>query len=247
MSEADLDMDELDALAAKQKSSLGHLPSGPWSFDAGVTSVFDDMIARSIPNYATMRDVVHAVVLPFLDAGFILDLGCSTGLSIHAFASRCARIVGVEISDSMLDVVRERFQSYGNVEIQKLDLRTEFPNVSRVEVALAVLTLQFIPVEHRTRVVRRVFQALRPGGAFIMVEKVLARPGFDDLFSELYHAQKRRAGYTQEEVDRKALALEGRLVPLTESANVEMLHGVGFKGVECCWRWLNFAAWVAIK
>jgi tRNA (cmo5U34)-methyltransferase len=229
------------------KSSLGHMPIGKWAFDPGVTSVFDDMISRSIPQYETMRSVVQAVAWPFLDAGFVLDLGCSTGLAIQAFAPRCARVLGIEISESMLETVRQRFVSYANVEIRKMDLRHEFPAVSQVEVALAVLTLQFIPVEHRDRVVSRTFRALRPGGAFIVVEKVLAKPGFNDLFVELYHRHKLAVGYTQEEVDRKALALEGCLVPLTESANVEMLRGAGFSGVECCWRWLNFAAWVAIK
>ena len=231
----------------QQKSSLGHMPDGKWDFDRSVASVFDDMVARSIPDYAAMRDVVQSVALPYLDRGVILDLGCSTGLSIHAFAARASRIVAVEISDSMLEVARERFLSYGHVEILKMDLRHEFPDVRDVEVALSVLTLQFIPVEHRQRVVQRAYRALRPNGAFIVVEKVLGKPAFQDVFVELYHAHKQRQGYTQEEVDRKALALEGRLVPLTAAANVDMLRGAGFSEVECIWRWLNFAAWVAVK
>ncbi len=40
-------------------SSLGHVPSGQrWEFDTSVTTVFDDMLRRSIPQYEVMR---HAV------------------------------------------------------------------------------------------------------------------------------------------------------------------------------------------
>ena len=232
-----------------QETSLGHIPAGKWEFDASVTSVFDDMIARSIPDYLAMRESVESFAARCgADGGTLLDLGCSTGISIRAFANRAQRIVGVEVSESMLDVVRERFVSYGNVEIQALDLRHAFPAVAGVDVTLAVFTLQFIPVEHRRRVVRAVYDALKPGGAFIVVEKVLGESDLSQsAFVEVYHRFKERQGYTREEVDRKALALEGRLVPNTAAENVAMLEAAGFRQVECIWRWVNFAAWVAAK
>lgn len=232
-----------------QASSLGHMPEGKWEFDQRVTSVFEDMIERSIPEYHAMRHVVEAFAYRFgAKNGIVLDLGCSTGLSIKAFANVAAMVLGVEISESMLEVVRERFQSYGNVRIEKLDLRTEFPKIVNVDVALAVFTLQFIPVEHRRRVVRQVQQALRPGGAFIVVEKLLGdSPAHQDAFVDIYHSFKQAQGYSAEEVDRKALALEGRLVPNTARGNEEMLESAGFRDVERVWQWVNFAAWVAVK
>jgi tRNA (cmo5U34)-methyltransferase len=57
------------------------------------------------------------------------------------------------------------------VDVRKLDLRERFPD-ERASVVLSVLTLQFTPLEYRTRIVRRVWEALRPGGAFLLVEKV---------------------------------------------------------------------------
>lgn len=230
-------------------TSLGHMPSGKWQFDHNVTSVFDDMISRSIPDYASMRSIVESFAVRFgAEGGVLLDLGCSTGLSIRTFLNRSRRIVGVEVSESMLDVVKEKFSSFLNVEIQALDLRTGFPDVRDVDVTLAVFTLQFIPVEHRRRVVRSVFEALRPGGAFIVAEKVLGDSAVSQAaFVDVYHDFKERQGYSREEVDRKALSLEGRLVPNTAHENVSMLQAAGFRDVECVWRWVNFAAWVAVK
>ncbi|MGH3921557.1 MAG: hypothetical protein ACRDS1_01640 [Pseudonocardiaceae bacterium] len=44
------------------------------------------------------------------------------------------------------------------------------------------------------------------------------------------------ADYTQEEIDRKRLSLEGVLVPVTAKWNVEMLRAAGFQQVDCFWR-----------
>jgi tRNA (cmo5U34)-methyltransferase len=43
------------------------------------------------------------------------------------------------------------------------------------------------------------------------------------------------------------LALEGVLVPVTAAWNEQLLKGAGFSQVECFWRWMNFAGWVAVK
>ena len=42
-------------------------------------------------------------------------------------------------------------------------------------------------------------------------------------------------------------SLEGVLVPVTASWNEELLAKAGFKQIDCFWRWMNFAGWIAIK
>jgi tRNA (cmo5U34)-methyltransferase len=44
-----------------------------------------------------------------------------------------------------------------------------------------------------------------------------------------------------------ALSLEGVLVPVTAAWNEYLLRSAGFSHVDCFWRWMNFAAWVAVK
>jgi tRNA (cmo5U34)-methyltransferase len=43
------------------------------------------------------------------------------------------------------------------------------------------------------------------------------------------------------------MSLEGVLVPVTARWNEELLHQEGFASVDCFWRHLNFAGWVAVK
>ena len=236
-------------------SSLGHVPSGQrWEFDTSVTTVFDDMLRRSIPQYEVMRHAVTELakrhVRPNTD---ILDLGCSLGDAlaplVDRFGAGC-RYLGVEVSGPMLEAARNRFRPLidaGVVQVLDLDLRTSFPRVS-ASVILSVLTIQFTPIEHRLRILEDVHAALLPGGSFIFVEKVIgATAALDRDFVELYYEFKRSSGYTREEIERKRLSLEGVLVPVTAGWNEELLKTVGFKHTDCFWRWMNFAGWIAIK
>lgn len=135
----------------------------------------------------------------------------------------------------------------GVVEVRELDLRREYPPVE-ASLTLCVLTLQFTPIEHRQRILRDAFRHAAPGGALVLVEKVLgADADLDELMVDLYLDMKRRSGYTEDQIQRKKLSLEGVLVPVTASWNEELLRMAGFRQVDCFWRWLNFAAWVAVK
>jgi tRNA (cmo5U34)-methyltransferase len=236
------------------QSSLGHLPDGHWQFDGEVTQVFDDMLQRSIPQYEVMRRSVFDVARRFVvDGTAIVDLGCSRGGAMAPFVQEFGarnRYIGIEVSAPMRAAATAAFESEiraGMVEIRDLDLRTAYPEPP-ASLTLAVLVLQFVPIEYRQRVVRNIYRHTVPGGAVVLVEKILgADAELDQLFVDLYLEMKRESGYTQEEIDRKRLSLEGKLVPVTSRWNEELLLRAGFHHVDCFWRWMNFAAWVAVR
>ncbi|MBI5960804.1 MAG: methyltransferase domain-containing protein, partial [Chloroflexi bacterium] len=212
------------------------LPSERWKFDAEVTDVFEDMLRRSIPQYEVMRQTVFAVGSHFVQQHTdIVDLGCSRGDSIAPFVDRFGahnRFEGIEVSEPMLLASRERFAGLikaGVVHLRNTDLRLEFPPV-RASLILSVLTLQFIPIEYRQRIVSDVYKHLVPGGAFILVEKVLGTTAdINGCMVGLYHGLKSHNGYSQEEIQRKALSLEGVLVPVTATWNEDLLRAAGFR------------------
>ena len=230
------------------------LPQGKWEFDTEVTDVFEEMLRRSIPQYDVMRKAVFEIASRFAkEKTAIVDLGCSRGDALVPLVNRFGaynRFVGVEVSQPMIEAARKRFQGYidcGVVSIRDLDLRHQFPP-ERASVILSVLTLQFTPIEYRLKIVREAFNSLIPGGALILVEKILGSSAdLDSLLVDLYYGMKRENGYSQEEIDRKRLSLEGVLVPVTASWNEQLLHQCGFSEVDCFWRYLNFAGWVAVK
>ncbi len=237
------------------------MPDGAWEFDSDVTAVFEDMLERSIPDYGKMRVLADRMAAPQLSLGVdpvqldrVLDVGCSNGIALRnldRFATEQGHdigyLCGVDVSEPMLAKARE--QSSEKFDYMNFDLRSHFPFTEGLfDVVLCVLTLQFTPVAHRRRIVDEIYRVLRPGGRCILVEKVEAR--FNDLNHEMvsvYHDHKRDMGYTDEQIERKRLSLEGVMVPLTAQWNENIMWGSGFSEVECFWRWINFAGWVAIK
>ena len=242
-------------------------PKGAWVFDDAVAASFDYMLERSIPQYEVMRQAVTGLGCRFMDAvdgrGAVIDMGCSRGAALAPFVERYAetgRFYGFEVSRPMLAEARRLFAEEIDrnvVSVQAVDLRRRWPDLRDGHapspcipnvLTLCVLTLQFIPMEYRQRLLSDMFNTLAPGGAFVLVEKVLGATGeVDDLFRDRYYQLKREHGYSQESIDRKRLSLEGVLVPVTAEWNEGLLRQTGFRQVDCFWRWMNFAAWVAVK
>jgi len=229
------------------------VPGTRWAFDANVTQAFDDMLRRSIPQYDEMRQACGDLAVAFARPGTeVLDLGCSRGGAIQDLLPLLPACVftGLEISAPMLQACRAKFSREidgGKVRIIQWDLRKELPP-ARASVVLSVLTLQFVPIEYRQAVVSAAAGALADGGAFILVEKVLG--GSAEVNAEmvrLYHTRKMTQGYSPGDVERKRLSLEGVLVPITADWNEQMLRRAGFAQVDCFWRWMNFAGWIALK
>lgn len=237
--------------------------AGRWKFDAGVTAAFDDMLERSIPNYREMRRITTDAALWAADrASFsgalqplIVDLGASRGAALEPLVDRLgarAQFLACDISEPMLEACEDRFRGMveaGVLEVRDHDLRGGFPVTRRApSVVLSVLTLQFVPIEYRQTLLRETYESMTHGGFFILVEKVLGEAAESNrLLTDLYWGLKRENGYAQEAIERKAMSLEGVLVPLTATFNEEMLRSAGFDLVEVVWAWCQFRAWLAVK
>jgi tRNA (cmo5U34)-methyltransferase len=244
-----------------------------WQFDDEVARVFDNMLQRSIPDYETMREMVTELGAQFIEYySNVLDIGTSRGDQIARFLSKGyedqverileddvpgiegAEYIGIEISDPMIEAASRRFDGVNNVAIIKHDIREGLPinkwldPGDRLSLVTAVLTMIFVPVEARYRVLSDIHRHLETDGALIMVEKVIGEgPAMDELLVGQYQAFKARQGYTDEDIERKRLSLEGVLVPLQLSSHVANLKAVGFTHVDTFWRCLNFVGIIAVK
>ena len=230
------------------------IPGEKWEFDDAVAASFDDMLLRSIPQYNEMRKLCFSLAKSYRIINTdIVDLGCSRGEAMANLINEYGatnRFIGVEISRPMLEASKVRFNGLinaGVVDIKELDLRKEYPSV-KASVTFSVLTLQFTPIEYRLRILRDIYNSTLSGGVLILVEKVLGSSAeIDELMVNHYYDFKRENGYTEDDIERKRLSLEGVLVPVTAKWNEEMLSNAGFRYVDCFWRWMNFAGWIAKK
>jgi tRNA (cmo5U34)-methyltransferase len=235
-------------------SSLNHQAPERWAFDADVAGCFDDMLQRSIPQYDVMRSACFDLAQRFVQRDTdIVDLGCSRGEGLASFVDKYGaynRYIGVDNSVPMLEACRLRFKGWidtGLLRIMETDLRKDYPR-AHASVTLAVLTLQFVPIEYRHQVVQKIYDNTAPGGCIILVEKILApNANLNQVMLDNYLAFKQQNGYSLEQIETKRQSLEGVLVPVTAQWNTDLLKSAGFNQVECFWRWMNFAGWVAAR
>ena len=224
----------------------GYAPSR-WLFDEEVTRVFADMLPRSIPNYDVMRHLVAVLGRPYAQGGLVIDIGSSLGEAMVPHLEKAKKLIGYEISESMCLQATNRFAEDSHVSILCQDITTGL-NADIASLILGILTIMFIPINRRLSVISDIYDHLAPKGAFIMVEKIIGETSeVDALMVAEYYAMKTDNGYSLEAIERKRLSLQGALIPLTGQMNESMLQSAGFSTVECFWRWMNFAAWIAIK
>ena len=204
-----------------------------WEFNKNVTGCFDEMLERSIPDYITMRKLVNNIVINHIQSTRLLhtniiDLGCSRGGAIRDIRKSLPsnQFLGIETSRPMINASKEEFKYDANVRIADMDLRyiDELP-VKQCGAILSVLTLVFIPIEYRQKIISQVKDSLAKNGIFVMVEKITGdNYNISQLYEDLYYDMKYQNGYSVEEIRDKKLKLEGVQVPATNQYNIDLLR-----------------------
>ena len=108
----------------------------------------------------------------FPTPGRLVDLGCGTGRLLVHFARRGFSCVGVDLSDAMLDVVREKAERDG-LAIERLKANLvelgALPNATFDYAACLFSTLGMVRGrDNRTRFLGHVRRILKPGGVFVV-------------------------------------------------------------------------------
>ena len=228
-------------------------PKEKWEFDTNVAKCFANMLERSIPDYRSMRSLVYEIGEKFIKDGTgIMDVGCSTGLAVEPFYRKHLdnnTYFLCDKSEPMLEVARQGF-AVGIAENFVTVVNGNFYEIGIPKdntLVLSILSLQFMPTAYRQKIINDIYESMLPGGAFILVEKVVGDQGLDEMEVDLYYEMKRQNGYSDTRIREKRKSLENVLSPLKAEWNVDMLKEAGFSKVDMFWRCLNFCGWVAIK
>ena len=227
---------------------------GTFEFNDSVAEVFTDMLRRSVPGYEASLEAIAILARRYGRAGTrCYDLGCSLGASTLAMRRNIVEpdceIVAVDLSPAMIDRCRKTVDADDTdlpVSIRVEDVR----DVAIEHASLVVLnyTLQFVPVNDRTRLVRRIYDGLIDGGVLILSEKVVDEdPAIEGLLVELHHEFKSANAYSDLEIARKRMALEEVLIPESTTTHLERLADAGFNHRSVWLKHFNFVSILAIR
>jgi SAM-dependent methyltransferase len=124
-----------------------------------------------------------------LDAGSrVLEIGCGTGQATVPLARRGMTIVAVELGANLAAVARRNLESYPNVDVV-VDVFEDWPLPDEpFDAVVAFTAIRWLDAE---RALPKIAAALRPGGAFVVVNTEHVAGGTAQFFVDAQDCYER--------------------------------------------------------
>ncbi|MDC9726115.1 MAG: carboxy-S-adenosyl-L-methionine synthase CmoA [Gammaproteobacteria bacterium] len=224
-------------------------------FDERVVDVFPDMIQRSVPGYGTIISTIGIFAAKYAqENSHCYDLGCSLGAVTLSMRQRIKAencdIIAVDNSQAMIERGQTILASDQSSTVPVTMLCADINDVEIENASVVVMnfTLQFIPLEERLSLIKRIYQGLKSGGVLILSEKIaFDEPERQDFQIDIHHDFKRANGYSDLEISQKRTALENVLIPETIATHQQRLNEAGFGFSDVWFQCFNFISLVAVK
>lgn len=225
-----------------------------FKFDERVARVFPDMIARSVPGYRYITEMMPVFAERFAQPDSrCYDLGASLGAATRAFAKGVGntpvKIYAIDNSVAMVRRMRHILSAQnGNTSILPVCADIRSIKIDKASVVILNFTLQFVEPSQRFQLLQTIYEGLLPGGVLILSEKITFENEQNaQILTDLHHGFKRFQGYSALEISRKRSALERVLTPETSRTHFERLFNAGFSIVEQWFQSFNFISIYAVK
>jgi tRNA (cmo5U34)-methyltransferase len=225
-----------------------------FKFDEKVANIFEDMLKRSIPGYASTISTIGLIADRFFQSGTnCYDLGSSLGAATLAIRrkidGRNGKIIAVDNSKQMI----ARSKEYINADNSQTPVELICGDVRDITIKNASLiilnfTLQFISPNDRTALLQKIYDGLLPGGIVLISEKIkFENKAEDKLMIDLYYDFKRLNGYSELEISQKRDALENVMIVDTMKTHQARAKKCGFNNFYLWFRTFNFISYFLIK
>jgi phosphatidylethanolamine/phosphatidyl-N-methylethanolamine N-methyltransferase len=199
-----------------------------------VTSVMDrEGVVEAYGRWAPVYDIVFgpvfrqgrraAVRAAEAIGGRILEVGVGTGLSLADYG-RGTRIVGIDISEPMLEKARKRVEVDGLRNVEALEVM-DAEHLSIPDASFDVVVAQYVvtAIPNPERALDEFVRVVRPGGEIILTTRIGAETGLRGALEKLLMPLTTRLGFRTEfswsryerwaETSRAVRLLERRALP----------------------------------
>ena len=212
---------------------------------------FDNHIDKSVRGYSHLWGDILSLSKYFVeDYTQVVDIGCSTGKLLKGMIEQNqkhiphAQYTGIEIEEDFYGDYTFDENKYSQLSYYKGDVRDySFNNCSLVT---SIFSLQFMPPKDRLDVVKKVYDGLNKGGAFIFSEKTFScDPKIQDMMTFTFYDYKRK-NFTDKEILDKEVQLRHMMKLNTKTEIYDMFNKAGFE-VHNFWQNFNFMGAIALK
>jgi len=156
----------------------------------------------------------------------LLDIGCGTGLELESILNRFPEVsvTGVDLSETMLGKLRERFGEKA-IELINADYFLYPFEEEKFDAAMSFETLHHFKYEKKQQIYNKLYRTLRQGGYYIECDYTACCDEEEKLCLEEYDYRRRQNNIPE----TMFIHID---IPLTVEHQVELMTNAGFKTVE---------------
>jgi len=246
----------------KKKINISNLGSGissvegTWQFNKNVANVFDKHVKQSIPHYNDIQDYIVSLSEWFIKENSVIhDLGCSTGETIKKIndlnVSNNCKIIGYDTSKRMIDLAKKKVRS---PKLKKRKINFVCKNVLDIKrfeksnLFISILLFPFLKLSERKKILKKIYDSLETGGAFICVEKIRANnANYEDIFNQIYFDYKLKKKLNEKQILNKAKSLRSSMNLFSQKKTIQLIKDSKFQSCEIFFKCFNFLGYIAIK
>ena len=122
----------------------------------------------------------------------------------------------------------------------------DFAEPERFDVVISSLAIHHLEDADKRSLFKRIFTALRPGGAFLNVDQIKGHPPFDRLYWETWLARVRAAGASEDKIQTSIKRRRDFDHDASLSDQLKWLKEAGF-AVDCIYKHYFVAVLLALK
>lgn len=158
----------------EERTNEFKLKEGPKVYDDFYANVYDELVFNKVKNDYEIGQIVEATTPS--DTSIILDIGCGTGHHVSSLAEHGYKVVGIDISPSMIKKAKENYPTLDFKVSDALDTMA-FPGSSFTHITCLYFTIYYI--KNKRLFFENCMHWLMPGGFLLL--HLVNREKFDPI------------------------------------------------------------------
>lgn len=202
---------------------------------------YDDHMKNNVNNFERYYKMIADPITKTNERIKILDIGCGTGLELKYIFKKApnAQIIGVDISDEMLELLLNKYQDMAdqiNV-IKDSYLRLEFGE-NKFDYIVSVMTIHHLLYDTKKKLYEKILKSLSDNGKYIEGDYVVSEEKEKNLLNQF------RMQMNQEKINDGFFHID---IPFSIKTQKKLFAEVGYRNFNLIFTEKETAIYVGVK